>query len=150
MPPVDPAGPDPGQIDESLVLDETIIDELIDDMSMTSVVDNSTAEEIAEGLAASPMPPPTGPEPVAEVVEAIEEPLETAEPLVTSVTEVTTSSVLRRLASSGAAVQVALLGSAQLITGTIVSNENGLIGIRSESDLYTIPLSSVSYIKSKA
>ena len=42
------------------------------------------------------------------------------------------------------------MGSSELISGVIASNENGLIGIESGGDLYTVPISSISYIKSKA
>lgn len=130
-------------VEDSLVLDETIIDELIDDISMTGSVvadlptdgaDRGAAPTAAPAYTASPAAParpqvvPAGPAPVT--------------PLPTS------SSVLEKLSTTRTEVEISLLGSDSVINGILVWNENGLIGVESGGDLYTIPLSSVSFIKS--
>jgi hypothetical protein len=149
LPPPDPAGPNPEQLDESLVLDETIIDELIDDMSMTNVLDPITTGEIAAGLSRTPsqepvtIPSPTSPQGVSTSQVVATQPVAAAFPAATS-------SVLERLVANREEVQLSLVGSSELISGVIASNENGLIGIESGGDLYTVPISSISYIKSKA
>jgi hypothetical protein len=127
-------------LDDSLVLDETIIDELIDDISMTASV-------------VTEMPvPPEGPVYDSGHVTTIE-----AEPTTSRVTSAPTrrpsgitSSVLERLSSSRTEVEILLLGSDTTINGVLIWNEDGLIGVESGDDLYTIPLSSVSFIRSRA
>ncbi len=126
-------------LDDSLVLDETIIDELIDDISMTaSVVTEMPA-------------PPEGPVfdsgPVSEVHHA--PPTSRATPIPTHRPVGVTSSVLEKLSSARTEVEILLLGSDTTINGVLTWNENGLIGVESGDDLYTIPLSSVSFIRSR-
>jgi hypothetical protein len=133
-------------LEDSLVLDETIIDELIDDISMA-----------ATGVADSPEPPGEedeyepevdsdiiSTEPESEVVTTVV-PRKPAAPSLG-----TTSSILEKLSSSRTDVEIFLVGSDMVINGILIWNENGLIGIESGSDHYTIPLSSISFIRSKA
>ena len=132
----------PGQtIDDSLVLDETIIDELIDDISMTASV-----------VMEAPMPSTQS----GRYGANIQEPLgatRAARPAGTSSGTPSASaagSVLSRLSASRAEVEISLVGSNQHINGILIWNENGLIGVESGQELYTIPLSSISFIRSKA
>ena len=130
-------------VDDSLVLDETIIDELIDDISMAASV-------VADLPTARSEPVPfSSRSPVDMSVHGPEPPSTTAFASASSVIAAT-SSVLERLSSSRASVEILLLGSDTTITGTLAWNENGLIGVESGGSLYTIPLSSVSFIKSRA
>lgn len=130
-------------LEDSLVLDETIIDELIDDISMTASV-------VSDG----PLPPGPDedyePEIESDVVTSVEPAPVTTVGRVTSTSMGTTSSILERLSSSRTEVEISLVGSEELITGILIWNENGLIGVEAGRDLYTIPLSSVSFIKSRA
>ncbi|MBI5250825.1 MAG: hypothetical protein HY912_15155 [Desulfomonile tiedjei] len=131
-------------LEDSLVLDETIIDELIDDISMTGSV-------VADG----PLPPGPDedyePEIESDVVTSVESPpVTTTMGRVTSTSVATTSSILEKLSSTKTEVEISLIGSETLINGVLMWNENGLIGVEAGSDLYTIPLSSVSFIKSRA
>lgn len=134
-------------LDDSLVLDETIIDELVDDMSMTSIVaDLPLDEEIGEvpiyetETEVEALPRPSHPSRV----------LDGGPVMATSGTGVAvTSSVLARLSSARAEVEISLLGSSTVLNGTLVWTQDGLIGIESGSYLYTIPLSSISFIKSQ-
>jgi hypothetical protein len=59
-----------------------------------------------------------------------------------------TSRYLQRLSEAKADVEISLVGSNLLINGALIWNENGLIGVESSGQVYTIPLSSVSFIKS--
>lgn len=131
-------------LDDSLVLDETIIDELIDDISMTgSVVTDivaSGAEALAAGESSGMLVSP------ARASSSAPSGLAAAGAMRVS----SVSSVLEKLSSSRTEVEVLLLGSATTISGILSWNENGLIGVESGQDLYTIPISSVSFIKSKA
>jgi hypothetical protein len=125
-------------LDDSLVLDETIIDELIDDISMTG----SLVTDIEPPQAAIPI--------YSEAT--LRSPVHIATPA-TSLNAValsTTSSVLERLSANRTEVEIALVGSGNVISGVLAWNENGLIGVEANGDLYTIPLSSVSFIKSRA
>jgi hypothetical protein len=129
-------------IDDSLVLDETIIDELIDDISMTASV-----------VMEAPMPSPQSGRYGSTTQEPIGVATQGARPanmssLIPSGSA--TGSILARLSSSRAEVEISLVGSNQHINGILIWNENGLIGVESGQDLYTIPLSSVSFIRSKA
>lgn len=129
-------------LEDSLVLDETIIDELIDDISMTASV-------VTEG------PTPPGPEEdyEAEVDSDIVTSVEPA-PVITGRTSVSsvaaTSSILEKLSSSRTEVEISLVGSETVINGILIWNDDGLIGVEAGRDHYTIPLSSVSFIKSRA
>lgn len=130
-------------LEDSLVLDETIIDELIDDISMT-----------ASAVVDSPMPPGADeeyePEIETDVVTTVEPaPVSTAARIATG-SYATSTSVLERLSSSRTEVEISLVGSETLINGVLIWNENGLIGVEAGRDHYTIPLSSVSFIKSRA
>jgi len=133
----------PGQtIEDSLVLDETIIDELIDDISMTASV-----------VMEAPMPPTESSrygaknqEPIGAAAQAVRP--ASANTVIPSVS--TASRALAELSSSRADIEISLIGSNQQINGILIWNENGLIGVESGDDLYTIPLSSVSFIRSKA
>lgn len=126
---------------DSLVLDETIIDELIDDMSMAASV-------VTEVRSPREDPPAYTGRPAASGME-IGHPAR-YNPAGMSPPVPTVSSVLARLSSARTQVEISLLGSPDLITGILIWNENGLIGVESGSDLYTIPVSSVAFIKSKA
>ncbi len=129
-------------IDDSLVLDETIIDELIDDISMTaSVVMEAPMPSTQSGRYGS-----TTQEPVGVATQGARP--ANMSSLVPSGSA--TGSVLARLSSSRAEVEISLVGSNQHINGILIWNENGLIGVESGQELYTIPLSSVSFIRSKA
>ncbi|MGO9570219.1 MAG: hypothetical protein ACLP5H_22035 [Desulfomonilaceae bacterium] len=133
----------PGQtIDDSLVLDETIIDELIDDISMTAsvVLEAPMPSTQSGGYGAKTQEPPGAATQAARPAKMSS--------LIPSASA--TGSVLARLSSSRAEVEISLVGSNQQINGILIWNENGLIGIESGEDLYTIPLSSVSFIRSKA
>jgi hypothetical protein len=127
-------------LDDSLVLDETIIDELIDDISMTA----SVVTEVPG--------PPVGPvyDSGYESVVHHEPPISLAQSVSTHRPGATTSSVLEKLSSSRTEVEILLLGSDTTINGLLIWSENGLIGLESGDDLYTIPLSSVSFIRSRA
>jgi hypothetical protein len=129
-------------VDDSLVLDETIIDELIDDISMTASV-----------VMEAPMPSTPSGRYGATTQDAVGVATQGARSanmssLVPSASG--TSSVLAKLSSSRAEVDISLVGSNEHINGILIWNENGLIGVESGQDLYTIPLSSVSFIRSKA
>lgn len=127
--------------DDSLVLDETIIDELIDDMSMTA----SVVTDVASSLEETPAY-------VGRSVTAVTEfgPSSRATSGIIPAPAPSVSSVLAKLSASRTEVEISLLGSTTIINGFLTWNENGLIGVESGSDLYTIPLSSVAFIKSKA
>jgi hypothetical protein len=127
-------------VEDSLVLDETIIDELIDDISMTA---SAIADIVPPGLEA----PGPGQQPSTVVSTPRMSPpvASSVHPRASSV-----SSVLERLSSSRAEVEVMLLGSKTTLSGILSWNEDGLIGIESGEDHYTIPISSISFIKSKA
>lgn len=129
-------------LEDSLVLDETIIDELIDDISMTASV-------VTEG----PTPPGPDEDYEAEVDSDIVTSVEPA-PVITGRTSISsvaaTSSILERLSSSRTEVEISLVGSETIINGILIWNDDGLIGVEAGRDHYTIPLSSVSFIKSRA
>jgi hypothetical protein len=129
-------------IDDSLVLDETIIDELIDDISMTaSVVLEAPMPSTESGRYGGTPQEAAGPAPRAARPAGVS----TIAP-----SGPATSSALARLSSSKTEVEISLVGSNEHINGILIWNENGLIGVESGQDLYTIPLSSVSFIRSKA
>jgi hypothetical protein len=125
-------------LDDSLVLDETIIDELIDDISMTAslVADTPAPAERPVYDAGPSVQPPSG--------------VTTTSAARAVGPSVVTSSVLERLSTSRTEVEISLVGSDTTINGILTWNENGLIGVESGEDIYTIPLSSVSFIRSKA
>ena len=129
-----------GTVEDSLVLDETIIDELIDDISMTgSVVADMPTTSVEKHVAAPPPPSyEAGPSNAGTYAPD-------TRPSTANIT--TTSSVLERLSSSRTEVEISLLGSSETINGILVWSENGLIGVESGGHSYTIPLSSVSFIK---
>jgi len=140
--PLQPGGTSPA-IDDSLVLDETIIDELIDDMSMTSVaVDSIGTSVVEEGQTRMPSSTEWDVTPAGPTTSVV---VDRRPGSMGSVT----SSVLEKLSSSRTVVEVSLVGSGNLIKGILAWSENGLLGIESGEDLYTIPISSVSYIRSK-
>jgi len=130
-------------VEDSLVLDETIIDELIDDISMTgSVVADLPTTGVVEKRPKAHMPPEPEPSHVS--------PLMASPSAAVTGPVATTSSVLDRLSSSRAEVEVSLLGTQKIINGILIWSENGLIGVESGGHSYTIPLSSISFIKSAA
>jgi hypothetical protein len=130
-------------LDESLVLDETIIDELIDDMSMTNVLSQAALTEDVQA--------PTRPAPLqAAPAPSRREPLQRESTGVVHAVAAVTSSILEKMVSSRSEVHISLVGSSTVISGHILWNENGFIGVESDDDLYTIPISSISFIKSKA
>lgn len=140
--PISSGGATPG-IDDSLVLDETIIDELIDDMSMTSVaVDSIGPEVVEEGQTRMPSSTEWDVTPAGPTTSVV---LDRRPGSMAPVT----SSVLEKLSSSRTLVEISLVGSGNLIKGILAWSENGLLGVESGEDLYTIPISSVSYIRSK-
>lgn len=127
-------------VDDSLVLDETIIDELIDDISMTG--------SIVTDVVVPPIEPPDA----GERPSAVAGPTRITPVIAPSVPPRTTSvtSVLEKLSSARTEVEIMLLGSTTTINGILIWNEDGLIGVEAGQDLYTIPISSISFIKSKA
>lgn len=129
-------------IDDSLVLDETIIDELIDDISMTASV-------ALEAPISSTEPGRYGSQ-TQEMSHSAHQ-VELSVGATRGVPAAsTTSSVLARLSSARAEVEISLVGSNEHINGILIWNENGLIGVESGQHLYTIPVSSISFIKSQA
>jgi hypothetical protein len=138
-------------LDESVVVDENIIDELIDDMSMTNAVSRAALTEGDEDVEAY-VEPPTFHAPLSAPQRREAQPSPTSSVIrtVSETTAAVTSSVLARLAGSGNPVQIQLIGGAPVISGVISWSEAGLLGVESGDDLYTIPLSSVAFIKSKA
>jgi len=131
-------------MDDSLVLDETIIDELIDDISMAgSLVADSSVVGDTPHLASNAHPGTP-----SIVSPGASSPTSGVRPVLTAIS--TTSSVLERLSASRTEVEISLLGSSTIIQGILTWNENGLIGVESGEDLYTIPLSSISFIRSAA
>lgn len=128
-------------LEDSLILDETIMDELIDDMSSVAV-DSVLPEDVIADVTIRPdlreAREPTERRPSRESVEAVSP----------GSPRLVTSSVLERLSSTHTAVEISLLGSNAVIHGAIVWSENGLIGVQSGGHLYTIPISSISFIKS--
>jgi hypothetical protein len=135
----------PPSLDDSLVLDETIIDELIDDISMAATVvgeiPTSGAESPAYGVDATEEYEAVEATPVSSVVT----PMRGRPSVVPS-----TSSVLERLSASRTEVEISLVGSSTVINGILITGENGLIEVEVGSYRYAIPLSSISFIKSKA
>jgi hypothetical protein len=134
----------PPSLDDSLVLDETIIDELIDDISMT-------ATEITDVAASSRLSSPVAPVHQAPTSSGL---VSTVSSVVTpgrsvSAPAAPTTGVLERLLSSGTEVEIALMASEQTIKGILNWSENGLIGVEVGDHIYTIPLSSISFIKSR-
>ena len=69
---------------------------------------------------------------------------------ITGTPYVATSSVLDRLTSARTEVEICLLGSPNTIMGVLVWCSDGLVGVQAGDDLYTIPVSSIAFIKSKA
>lgn len=131
-------------IDDSLVLDETIIDELIDDISMTSIVlDPISPAGVEKGQ--TRMPPSTTEWDIVPGAPTTSVVVDRAPGSMVPVT----SSVLERLSSSRTVVEISLVGSGNVIKGVLAWSEKGLLGVESGEDLYTIPISSVSYIRSK-
>ncbi len=127
-------------LDDSLVLDETIIDELIDDISMAGSIvaepsDSATSMDLSYGDAEQQ----SISQRVSPFTAAPSAPLSIA----------TTSSALERLSANRTEVEIAMLGSDMLITGVLTWSENGLIGVETPEEMYTIPLSSVSFIKNR-
>ena len=134
-------------LDDSLVLDETIIDELIDDISMAgSVVADVSSAVVPEEYVTEPEM-----EGEVEVEAATVEPRPRVAHLRTQPALVPpTNSVLERLSSSQTEVEILLLGSGTTITGVLVSSGNGVVEVEVGQYVYAIPLSSISFIKSKA
>jgi hypothetical protein len=143
-----------GSMTDSLIVDETIIDELIDDISMTGsvVTDAPPSEEDMELPpldaeeedfgAPPPKPPPTptdyGPPP---------SPPQYSHAPASPAGDGTV--VLGPLLNKS--VEVRLVGVDELIEGTLVENGNGLIRVQAhEGSYYTMPLSSVAFIKSSS
>ncbi len=126
-------------LDDSLVLDETIIDELIDDISMAGSMVTDLPGQPATASFDEPIRPDE------RRSSRVVQPQARSQPA-----QVASSTFLAQLVAQGAPVEVAFVGAAPPISGVLVWNENGLIGVETGEDLYTIPLSSVSYIKSKA
>jgi hypothetical protein len=165
---------------DSLVLDETIIDELIDDISMagTSVNEAPTSSEThsapaprqeeymddgetfidsgefddyeEEPVFTDEEEPMTDSSPSysSSPPKAAPDPKPSTPPLAQSTHVSGTSRYLQRLSEAKADVEISLVGSNLLINGALIWNENGLIGVESSGQVYTIPLSSVSFIKS--
>jgi hypothetical protein len=133
-------------LDDSLVLDETIIDELIDDISMAATVIGEIPSTGVTG------PPAYGPdEPLEyEEPEAPPKPSRIAGTRSVAPSVPPTSSVLERLSSSRTEVEISLMGCSTTINGVLVSSENGLVEVEVGDYLYAIPLSSISFIKSRA
>jgi hypothetical protein len=137
------AGGDPS-IAESLVLDETIIDELIDDISMTgSGVTGGSAD--STGIRDYPSEEAVSQFETSTVVHR--ETIATTTPVVSPAAPTTT--FLEGIFSARTEVEVSLVSSDKIINGVLTWNRNGMIGVESGDDFFTIPLSSISYIKTK-
>ncbi len=152
-------------IAESLVLDETIIDELIDDISMTGSGPATVSTDVTSSNAHPQEEAPSGdyareettsmvyapeeaaPEFQSETAVTHQETLSTVTSVVSAVPP--TTSFLEGIFSGRTEVEVSLISSETLINGVLIWNRNGLIGIESGEDFFTSPLSSVSYIKTK-
>jgi hypothetical protein len=146
-------GGDPS-IAESLVLDETIIDELIDDISMTG----SGVSGSGVTTASADAPPARGYTPEETVPQFETDTAVVHRETMASTTSVIspatppatpTTSFLEGIFSARTEVEVSLISSERIINGVLTWNRNGLIGIESGDDFFTIPLSSISYIKTK-
>jgi hypothetical protein len=132
-------------LDDSLVLDETIIDELIDDISMAATVVGDIEEsEVSAPPAYGSQEPLEYDEPEPDEKPQGGAPLRSVVPSVPP-----TSSVLERLSSSRTEVEISLVGSSVTINGVLMSSENGLVEVEVGEYLYAIPLSSISFIKSR-
>ena len=119
-----------GSLDDSLVIDETIIDELIDDISNPTIVaDTSMGGGYGGDTYTTPMPI----RPPSTVVRSSPTMLES-----------TPSRILDDLNE----VEIVIIGSQTPISGRLVRNENGLISVEVNQYLYTIPISSVAFIRS--
>lgn len=132
-------------LDDSLVLDETIIDELIDDISMTAteITDVASPSRLSSVL--------TQPHPVPASSAAMsgESPFDHQEHAAPT-PFAGRNSALERLSSARTEVEISFVASEHTIKGVLSWSENGLIGVEVGEHIYTIPLSSISYIKSKA
>lgn len=145
-----PPTADGGAINDSLIVDETIIDELIDDISMTAT---SVSEQFMPDTEAREIEPPSDP---ADEPVTYDRPLEEtyAPPPVDSPRApyqgagVGSSAVLEGFVESGTQLSVSLMGSGTVIDGTLARSEDGLIVVESEGEYYTIPLTSIEFIKS--
>ena len=135
-------------LDDSLVLDETIIDELIDDISMAgSVVADPSSGAVTGEYSAEPEPD----DEIEEVAAAAAAPRSLVTQFRPKAANVpVTSSVLERLSSSQTEVEILLLGSETTITGILISSGNGVVEVEAGQFVYAIPLSSISFIKSQA
>ncbi|MFC1836044.1 hypothetical protein ACFL2Q_15210 [Thermodesulfobacteriota bacterium] len=134
-PPAPPGEPVSG-IHDSLIVDETIMDELVDDMSMTTsvVADSIMPEDYS--VAPPGMGDPEPPRPLHAVhAPAAPVPMKSA--------------FLERLSADRVQVEVTVMGSEETISGIILWTENSLMGVQSGTYMYTIPLSSVSFIKTE-
>jgi hypothetical protein len=131
-PAYEPSTPLHQNLDDSLVLDETIIDELIDDISMTASNVADMAPSVTRAAAAMSVP-------LSSVTEAGHYRNVSAPSI--------SSSVLHKLSTERAEVEISLIGTNTTINGTLVWNENGLIGVEAGGDQYTIPLTSISFIR---
>jgi hypothetical protein len=131
-------------IDDSLVLDETIIDELIDDISMAAtIVGDLPSSAAVSGSYAAPTAQEYETEPLEERPSVTQK-----RPRVAVVPA--TNSVLERLASSRTEVEISLVGSPDTITGVLLAGDNGVVEVEVGEYNYAIPLSSISFIRTRA
>ncbi len=145
---------------DSLIVDETIIDELIDDISMTagSLPEVAASPEVivsAEVETIAPAITDVFPEPARPPSKPVKPHPERPRPAVSHAKHpepppAYTSTVLEKLMESRAQVEIAVVGSDKMITGVLTWNQNGLIGVESGGDLYTIPLANISFIRTRA
>ncbi len=114
-------------MDDSLVIDETIIDELIDDISNPTMVTGTTmVRDYPSGNYPGPVPPRS---PASDGVSRMSQP--------------------GRLLDELKDVEIALIGSQTPITGRMIRSENGLISVEVNQYVYTIPISSIAFIRSQ-
>jgi hypothetical protein len=126
-PPPPPMSPASGSLDDSLVIDETIIDELIDDISNPTIVADTS---ITGGYGGDSYVPPAMIRPPSTVIRTA--PLEGPTRILDELSE----------------VEIALIGSQTPISGRLMRTENGLISVEVNQYLYTIPISSIAFIRS--
>ncbi|MEW6352105.1 MAG: hypothetical protein AB1646_23890 [Thermodesulfobacteriota bacterium] len=122
-----PRSPVTDSMDDSLVIDETIIDELIDDISNPTMVSGTT---MVRDYPSGPYPGQAAPRsPASDGMARMPVP---------------SGRMLDELRD----VEIALIGSQTPISGRMIRNENGLISVEVNQYVYTIPISSIAFIRS--
>ncbi|MFH0823246.1 MAG: hypothetical protein V2B18_10895 [Pseudomonadota bacterium] len=122
-------------IDDMMIVDETIIDDLIDDMSMTaSQVMEAPMARSEDGVISNRQPG-------LYAQELIHGEYAVAAPIAAR------SAFIDSLSTSGKEVEITLVGATSTINGTVVWSESGLVGVESAGFTYAVPLSSILFIK---